>query len=175
MRLALLAPVLVLAACDSGPEMSVENATPEEVAAKMKESGVATDLRKPGRWKYTTTIVDVQSPSMPAEMLEQMRTMMGNGQTMERCVTQDEIDKVDAFVGQNDSNCTFEKYEVGGGTVSGKARCEQGGMKQVMTMDGSYTPSSSDMTITSEMSGGPGPAGDVKMKMNIKSERVGDC
>ena len=94
---------------------------------------------------------------------------------LERCVTAEEIAKVDAFVGANQANCTFAKYQVGGGRVEGEARCDHGGMKQHMVMHGKYTPDSSDMTIRSTTTGAPGPAGEMKMTMRIKLNRLGDC
>ena len=176
MRRTTIMLVLALAACGkSEPEVSLENATPEQVAAEMKKSGIAEELRKPGKWAYETTITQIDAPGMPPEMAAQMKQVMGQGQKLERCVTAEEIAKVDAFVGANQANCTFAKYKVGGGRVEGEARCDQGGMKQHMVMDGKYTPDSSDMTIRSTTSGAPGPAGEMKMTMRIKSNRLGDC
>jgi hypothetical protein len=173
-RLALLVPALLLAACDSKPEVSVENATPEEVAAEMKKSGVAQDLRKPGQWSTTMTIAQIEAPGMPPEALNQMRTMMGNGQTTERCVTAEELKQVDSFIGQNNANCVFDHYRVSGGKIDGKATCTQGAVKQMMTMNGDFTENSSDMTIRSETRGGP-PGQNMTVTMNIKSQRKGEC
>ena len=85
-RSIILASALILAACDSGPKVSIENATPEEVAAEMKKSGVAEQLRKPGQWQTTMSVVDITAPGMPPEAVGQMRQMMGNGPSTERCV-----------------------------------------------------------------------------------------
>jgi hypothetical protein len=173
-RLALLVPALLLAACDSKPEVSIENATPEEVAAEMKKSGVAEDLRKPGEWQTTMTVAQIEAPGMPPEALNQMRQMMGNGQTTERCVTAEELKQVESFIGQNNANCRFDHYRVAGGKIEGKAQCTQGAVKQLMTMNGNFTEDSSDMTIRSETSGGP-PGQNMNVTMNIKSKRLGEC
>lgn len=167
-------PLLAFAACDRGPQVSIENATPEEVAAEMKKSGVAEELRKPGQWSTTMSVVEIEAPGMPPEALDQMRRMMGNGQTTERCVTEEELKQVESFIGQNNANCRFEHYRVSGGQIDGKARCRQGGVNQQMTMNGSFTADSSDMTIRSETSGGA-PGQNVNVTMNIKSKRLGDC
>ena len=173
-RLAFALPFLVLAACDSGPKVSIENATPEEVAAEMKKSGVAEDLRKPGQWATTMSVVNVEAPGMPPEALNQMRQMMGNGQTTQRCVTEAELKQVESFIGQNNANCVFDHYRVSGGKIDGKAKCTQGPVNQLMTMNGTFTSDSSDMTIRSETSGGP-PGQNMNVTMNIKSKRLGDC
>lgn len=173
-RLAFALPFLVLAACDSGPKVSIENATPEQVAAEMKKSGVAEDLRKPGQWETTMSVVNVEAPGMPPEALNQMRAMMGNGQTTQRCVTEAELKQVESFIGQNNANCVFDHYRVSGGKIDGKAKCTQGPVNQLMTMNGTFTSDSSDMTIRSETSGGP-PGQNMNVTMNIKSKRLGDC
>ncbi|QIK96729.1 DUF3617 domain-containing protein [Sphingomonas sp. HDW15A] len=173
-RLALWVSLLLLSACDRGAEVSVENATPEEVAAEMKKSGVAQDLRKPGQWSTSMAVAQIEAPGMPPEALNQMRAMMGNGQTTERCVTAEELKQVDSFIGQNNANCRFEHYRVSGGKIDGKAKCTQGAVNQTMTMNGSFTENSSDMTIRSETAGGP-PGQNMTVTMNIKSKRLGEC
>lgn len=173
-RLVFALPLLALAACDTGPKVSVENATPEEVAAEMKKSGVAEQLRKPGQWQTTMSVVSIEAPGMPPEAVGQMRQMMGNGQSTERCVTEEELKQVESFIGQNNANCRFDHYRVSAGKIDGKAKCSQGPVNQLMTMNGSFTTDSSDMTIRSESSGGP-PGQNMKVTMNIKSKRLGEC
>ena len=173
-RLAPFLSIMALAACDTGPKVSVENATPEEVAAEMKKSGVAEQLRKPGQWETTMSVVNVEAPGMPPEALDQMRQMMGNGQATQRCVTAEELKQVESFIGQNNANCRFDHYRVSGGKIDGKAKCTQGAVNQLMTMNGTFNADSSDMTIRSETSGGP-PGQNMKVTMNIKSKRLGDC
>ncbi len=172
----LLFAAAFVASCSNEPDVELTNATPEEVAAKMKESGIASDMRQPGMWATTMTVTEMTVPGMPPEMVERMKATIGTGQRQEVCVTQAEIDKVDSFIGQNNANCTFESYKVGGGKVAGKATCKPSPeMSQTMTMAGTYTKTTSDMTMTSEITGGPPEMSGTKTTMNIKSERVGDC
>lgn len=166
----------VLAACSNESSVELTNATPAEVANAMKESGAASDMRQPGLWASTMTLVDMQAPGMPAEALQMMKSQMGSGQRQERCVTPEEVEKLDQFVGQNNANCTFETYKVGGGKLEGKATCKPAeGVTQTMTMTGTYTKTASDMTMTSEITGAPPPMGNAKTVMSVKSERIGDC
>ena len=173
MRLVLLAPALLLAACDSGPKVELKDATPEEVAKEMKKSGLDKDMRQPGLWRYTTTIIDVSAPNISGGMSESMKKMMAGSQNMERCVTEEEVENINDLVVQNEANCKFENYTLSGGKISGKAKCEKDGAVQSMVMEGTYTSRSSDMTMSTTTSGGP--MGDMTVKMNIKSERIGDC
>lgn len=166
----------VTAACSSEPDVDLTNATPEQVANAMKESGIASDMRQPGLWATTMSVTDMQVPGMPPEMVERMKQTIGAGQRQEVCVTQAEIEKLDSFIGQNNANCTFDTYKVGGGKVSGKATCKPTPeMTQTMTMSGTYTKTTSDMTMTSEITGGAPQMNGTKTTMNVKSERVGDC
>ncbi len=177
MRLSIiLLAAAAVASCSSEPAVELTNATPEEVAAKMKESGIASDMRQPGLWATTMTVTEMNVPGMPPEMVERMKATIGAGQRQEVCVTQAEIDKLDSFIGQNNANCTFESYKVGGGKIAGKATCKPTPeMTQTMTMDGTYTKTTSDMTMKSEITGGPPQMSGTKTTMNVKSERVGDC
>jgi hypothetical protein len=173
---AILIATAALAACSSEPAVDLTNASPEQVANAMKESGVATDMRQPGQWASTMTLVSIDAPGMPPEALQMMKAQMGSGQRQERCVTQAEVDKLDQFIGQNNANCVFETYKVGGGKIEGKAKCSPGqGITQTMTMNGTYSNTTSDMTMTSEISGAPPPMGNAKTVMNVKSERIGEC
>lgn len=173
--LVLLAATLA-AACNKETDVDLTNATPEQVANAMKESGIASDMRQPGLWATTMTVTDMQVPGMPPEMVERMKQTLGAGQRQEVCVTQAEIDKLDSFIGQNNANCTFNSYKVGGGKIAGKATCKPTPeVTQTMTMSGSYTKTTSDMTMTSELTGGPAQMNGTKTTMNVKSERVGDC
>lgn len=173
-RSALFLPLLALAACDKEPEVSLENASPEQVAAEMKKSGVAEDLRKPGQWETTMTVAKLEAPGMPPEALAQMQQMMGNAKATVRCVTAEELKQVDSFIGENNANCVFDHYRVSDGTIDGKATCKSGTVTQRMTMNGSFTADSSNMTIRSETSGGP-PGQNMNVTMNIKSKRLGEC
>ena len=173
--LVLLAATLA-AACNKEADVDLTNATPEQVANAMKESGIASDMRQPGLWATTMTVTDMQVPGMPPEMVERMKQTLGAGQRQEVCVTQAEIDKLDSFIGQNNAKCTFENYKVGGGKVAGKATCKPNAeMTQTMTMQGTYTKTTSDMTMTSQITGGPPQMNGATTTMNVKSERVGEC
>ena len=95
--LVLLAATLA-AACNKEADVDLTNATPEQVANAMKESGIASDMRQPGLWATTMTVTDMQVPGMPPEMVERMKQTLGAGQRQEVCVTQAEIDKLDSFI-----------------------------------------------------------------------------
>ena len=57
--------ILALAACDTGPQVDLTNATPAEVAKAMKDSGATRTMVRPGKWSSTVAILEMNSPGMP--------------------------------------------------------------------------------------------------------------
>ena len=128
MRLILLAASgLMLAACDRGPEVDLTNATPAEVAKAMKDSGATRTMVSPGKWSSTVTIVDMNSPGMPAEMQAMMKQRIGQPQTVEACLTAEQVDNPERMLGQIPASCRYDRYTMGNGKMDGKLRCETNG------------------------------------------------
>ena len=120
-------------------------------------------------------VLEIDIPGAPPEAAEMMRGMMG-GQSHDYCLTQTDVDngfEEMARQGQ-DENCTFERFDVNGGDIDAKMRCDipgQGSM--TMTLDGTATPTSSVMEMT--MQGNMTGMGDSTIKMRAEHERIGDC
>nr|WP_294850458.1 DUF3617 domain-containing protein [uncultured Sphingomonas sp.] len=167
--------LLALAACNKEPSVKIDNASAEEVAKQLKESGVAETLMTPGQWEYTMTIMDLSAPGMPTNAVEQMKRMMGHNRVVDKCVTEADVKKVDAAMGEIPKHCTYDHYEIGGGKIDGAMTCSNAGVTQKTRMSGSYTSESSDVTATSETSGASGPMGNMTVTMNMKGKRIGAC
>ena len=72
--------------------------------------------------------------------------------------------------------CTYDKFDVSGGKLDARMTCNIPGQgSAVMLVNGAATTTGSDVTVSMEMSGGSSPMGNMKMKMHMTSERVGDC
>lgn len=166
-------PLLMCAACNKEPSVKVDNATAEEVVQKVKDSGIAETMMKPGQWQYQMMLVDMSSPKMPPDQVARMKEAMNRPQTTERCVTAEDFKT--ANIGDIPKSCTFDHYEIGGGKIEGKMRCTNAGLTQETNISGSYTEDSSDVTVTSTRSGAPAPLGDMTVTMNMKGKRIGDC
>lgn len=160
----------LLASCDRGPSVDMTNATPEQVAAEVKKSGVAQELQKPGKWAVRTELVDLKAPGAPAGQLELMKKMMS--QPVEKCVTADDLKQATALIGDNPAGCVFDHYKLSSGTIDGEAHCTRGDIKQHMVMKGTYTGDTTETTMTSEVSGG---GKTMSMTMKIKAQRIGPC
>jgi len=170
-----IAAVLALAGCK-------KEATPEaskSPAGAAKES-VALPGPVAGLYRSQVELLSVEAPGMPPQMAGQMKAMMSRRSApTEFCLTGAEAEKgyeerVRKMAGR--PNCAFDRYKVDGGTLDAQMTCTaEGGVKSVMTMQGTMSPEGSDMMLGMAQSGGHMPGGGMTMKMKVKSQRVGDC
>ena len=155
-RLILLAPVVVLAAACGGG---------------------GTGTIQPGNWETTTRFTSVEMPGMPAEMAKQMQSQLANqANTQTRCITPAEAaNPTGGMMGSdNPQGCQFSDQTFAGGTIRVRGTCPgPGGQGQIrMSWEGSYTDTTMQGNITTEVTGGPQP---MRMSGTINSRRTGDC
>lgn len=169
-----LAPLVLLAACDSGPDVDMKNASVSEVAEEMRKEG-GDRFVNPGKWQQVVTLVDISAPGMPAEGLTAMRQAMGKTQTHEVCLTEEQArsPKEDFFTGA-DQNCRYEHFKWGGGKIDLKMRCTHPNATQTMVLTGDYQPNSYAMAMTTTNAGST-PIEQMTMKMRVDAKRVGAC
>lgn len=165
---------LGLAACGSpdDPAGSGDSISVEEAAERAKESGVKPE---PGEYRVTMEVLEVDIPGAPPEAVKMMREMMG-GQTHQYCLTQDDVDKgFEEMARQSqDGDCSFERFDVDGGSLDAKMTCTQDGQGSVtMTMQGTGSATSSEMDML--MEGNMGGMGKSSIHMKARHERIGDC
>ena len=120
---------LTLAACggsnadaDGDGEISME-----EAAAR------SADMVRPqpGKYRATVEFVDVSMPGAPQQVQDMMRSMFDKeAQSHEYCLTKEEADKgfeeMARQAQDSNSDCTFEKFDVDGGSIDVKFRVLQG-------------------------------------------------
>jgi Protein of unknown function (DUF3617) len=169
-----LLPLVFLAACDSSPDVKMENASVGEVAKEMRKQG--TDgFVNPGKWQQVVTLVDIEAPGMPAEAKSAMRQAMGQKQTHEICLTeaQAKSPKEDFFTGA-DQNCRYEHFNWGDGKIDLKLNCQHPNASQTMVLTGDYQPNSYSMAMTATTEGAK-PIEQMVMQMKVDAKRIGDC
>ncbi|MGI8932035.1 MAG: DUF3617 domain-containing protein [Sphingomicrobium sp.] len=173
--LLMMLPLMLLGACDSNPEVKIDNAKPSEVAAKVREAGGGGEFVRPGKWVSTVTIQEMNIPGMPPEFAAKIKERMTQGRTVESCLTPEQAKKPkeDFFAGV-DKSCRYEHFEMDGGKIDAAMTCTHDKMVQKMTMAGSYSPERYNMTMTNKMEGG-GPQSGTTMKMTVEARRAGDC
>ena len=168
---------LTLAACggsnadaDGDGEISME-----EAAAR------SADMVRPqpGKYRATVEFVDVSMPGAPQQVQDMMRSMFDKeAQSHEYCLTKEEADKgfeeMARQAQDNDTNCSFEKFDAAGGQIDAIMNCNADGQGAArMTMTGTGSETSSEMTMTMDAEGPNGQT--MKMTMKSSQERIGDC
>ena len=167
-----------LTACNKGPEVDERNASVEEVAQKVRESG-GDALFQPGQWQTKVTVKDMTIPGMPEAMQGRMKQMLAQRQNVvaETCLTPDEAKKPGGkfFTGKESKDCRYDHFTMSGGKVDAVMRCKGSGGSSgamVMTLNGTYTPTESTTNVDMQISG---PDGTMKMTAVTENKRIGDC
>ena len=177
-RICVIASILTLSACNNSPKVDLKNATGNQVAQAVKQSGVMTSetMIDPGEWTSKVTIKEMSIPGMPAEFAGKMKAMMAEHQqqTSKHCLTKADVNKPkEGFFAGEDKSCHYAHFTMGGGKMDIQMVCKQEGATQTTDMAGSYTPTSYSMDMSSTASGGERQG--MVMKMHVDAQRVGEC
>lgn len=167
---------LILGACEQEPAVEARNASVSEVADQVREAGNGDEFIQPGRWVSKVSFEEITAPGMPPQVLRQMRAMMGDGRQYESCLTPEEAQRPrEDFFARNSDQCRYEHFTMRSGEIEAEMRCSQGDITQVMQMDGSYSPDSYEIAMTTSLEGAPDPAGQMRMQMRVEAQRTGEC
>jgi hypothetical protein len=155
-RLMLFAPAVVVAVACSGQTSTIQ----------------------PGNWEMVTKITSVEIPGMTGPAAEQMqRAMTSQSNTQTVCITpQQAANPMGGMMGggQNSQGCQFSDQTFSGGVMRATATCpgpnNQGQVR--MSWEGSYTPTTMQANVRTEMSGGPQ---NMRIAATMNSRRTGDC
>jgi len=168
---------MLLVSCGSGAEDTAasgsEGIDMKEATARAKSNAIKPT---PGQYRVTMKVLEVNIPGAPASTADMMKQMM-TGQSHEYCLRPGDVDKgfeEMARQSQEDSNCTFQKFNVVGGNFDAQMICKHAGQgTMTMTMQGTGTPTRSEMDMT--MQGDFTGMGDSTIRMKSTHERIGDC
>jgi hypothetical protein len=165
-----------LAACNSSPKVNEKNATPAEVAQKVREAGADQSFVRPGQWESKVTIDKFEVPGMPADVAQRMQAMMAQQQehSFQSCLTQEDVKrpKEDFFTGKN-NECRYDHFTMGGGKIDAVMHCGKG---QTMQMAGTYSPDSYQMQTSMKAAADKGDeTSGMQMQMRVEAHRVGEC
>lgn len=166
-----ISTALALAGCGSGKSVTATNESVSGVAQKVTDAGLKFN---PGRWESTMKFVSMDMEGMPPEAKGMMSKVLGKDRTFASCLTKEEAEKPDSkFFGQADDRCKYDSFAMGGGKIDAKMTCKAEQGTQTMTMNGSYTPETYQMTMAVN---GMGPMGKaMSMQMELSAKRTGDC
>lgn len=171
------ASVLCLSACDKSPKVDLKNASGNQVAAAVKQSGMMSGdtMIQPGLWESKVTISEMNIPGMPPEFANKMKASMAEhrNEASRHCVTEAEVKKPKEDFFGADKSCRYEHFAMGGGKIDIQMMCKDEGSTRTTNMHGTYTPTTYSMDMASTGNGGDGQ--DMSMKMHVDSKRVGEC
>lgn len=178
-RFAFILPVAsLLSACDSKPTVRGENASVAEVDVATKD---AVKL-EPGKWETTVAILSVEGPGLPPGMADAMK-QQSKSQKVQTCLTPEQAAKPPQDMLGAAKNCTYEKFEMGGGKMDGTLVCNNmPGMPSGelrATTSGKFASTSynviSEATMEMPPMGGAQKGGKVITKTKVSGKRLGEC
>ena len=172
-----LASVLCLTGCNKGTEVSLHNATGNQVTEAVRQSGVLTSdsMVQPGLWESKVTVQEMNIPGMPAQYADKMKQQMTEHQQQasRHCITAADVKKPKEDFFGADKSCKYDHFTMGGGKIDIAMVCHAEDSTHNMNVSGSYTPTS--YSIDTSMTGSGGPQQGMSMKMHVDSKRVGEC
>jgi hypothetical protein len=172
------AGALALGACNKSPKIDAKNATPAEVAQKVRDTGADQSMVRPGLWQSKVTIEKFDMPGMPPEMAQRMKAMMAEnqGHDFETCLTPEDVQKPkeDFFAGKN-KECRYDHFTMGGGKIDAVMHCGKEAGAQTMRMAGTYSPDAYQMQMGTKVDAGGEGAQAMQMQMRVEARRVGEC
>jgi hypothetical protein len=136
---------------------------------------------QPGQWETSIRFTSIEVPGAPEAQVAPMRAMLSQPQTSSNCVTPEQA----ANPGGNllsprgdANNCTYTENTFSGGTIRVRGSCSQsGGAQAQMSMEGTYTATTMEAQISSEIQAPPGTQGPQTVRMSgaLTGRRTGDC
>jgi uncharacterized protein DUF3617 len=135
---------------------------------------------QPGMWETTIQFTSIDVPGAPPAQLTAMRAMMGQPQTRSECMTPEQAaNPAQRMMNPEGTNgCQFSDSTFAGGTIRVHGTCQaQGRGSSQTSMEGTYTATTIQATISSDMHPPAGTAGpqSVHMAGTISARRTGDC
>lgn len=170
------ASAFTLAACGGGGTVD-DPSDPDQVAAAIE------NMTKPEPGEYTTKseLVDFEMPGVPEQDAKMMRGLMEMGTSQEQtmCITQEMVeDGYQEYVKQLQNfgdECKYTSFDASGGRLDAELACnDPSGGEGTISFSGTVGETEQDMTVTMDMKD-PASGQGMKMTLNSKTTRVGDC
>lgn len=168
-----LGTIAMLAACNSSPTVTANNATPQEVQQKVAAAG-NIQMISPGRWEGVVHVSEMKMPGLPPEAQARLASARGD-QKIVNCVTPEDVkaSKASLFGGMN-KECKYDHFALGDGKVDGTATCATGGGTMKTTISGTFSSDTYHLDMRAEGTG-PKASDTISMASSIDAKRVGEC
>ena len=136
---------------------------------------------QPGMWETTIQFTSIDLPGVPPAELAATRAMLGRPQTRSACMTPAEAANPAEHMmnpGGSGNACQLSDSTFAGGAIRIHGSCQAPGRPtSQMSMEGSYTATTMQATISSEIHAPAGAAGPQSGRMagTLSAHRTGDC
>jgi hypothetical protein len=122
---------------------------------------------QPGQYRTTVTMLEI--PGIEPQSVDRTPTVTEN------CVTSSDIANFTGGMagGNSDDTCTQNSMNTSGGRIQGVSSCTGANGTSTLRINGTYSATRIDMEINSTIDT-PG-VGAGTMRMNMTSERIGEC
>lgn len=173
MRTLLLPIGLCVALVACGSDVSLTNATTDQVNAETKAAGISMKV-KPGEWQTEVEVTKVEMPGLPPAVADQMAKSIGKSTTHTSCITEAKASEPGELFADDSGKCTYDKFEMSDGKVNLEMRCpgpDGSNASMLMKVKGHFSADSIYATNEIKISG----TSAIEMRGNINSRRIGDC
>jgi len=130
--------------------------------------GLALAQVQPGQWEATVAVQSIDMPGAPPQLAAMMK---GKVTKQIYCITPEQAAKGPQEMVKQNPSCRFSKYSATGGVISTEMSCSQDGSKMTVRANGSYTPTSFNVTSSAVMSGQMA----MRMTSTSRGRRIGPC
>jgi hypothetical protein len=125
-----------------------------------------------GKYESDLTLLSINIPGVPESMMGMMKKTISQKTTF--CLSEAEVEEgyQSAMRKSQKGDCSFDRFNASGGTIDAVMTCDSEMGPMTMTINGSGTPTASDVTmqVSGSMEGAP-----MSMKMRVVQKRLGDC
>ncbi len=134
----------------------------------------STTTIEPGNWEAVSQLEDIRmGPDAPPGMADIMRSTLGDGITVQTCVTQEQIDQgPETMFNQTGGDCSYSEFSMADGVLHSAAQCRGPQGEMNMTTDGTYTATAYSTRMVMESDMGMGP---MTMIFAVEGRRLGAC
>ena len=116
---------------------------------------------------------------MHADYFAGMKGMFGaSGHSTEFCLTPDQANMGYEEMTKHaaEGNCKYDSFKADGGTIDAQMSCQTArGMTTRSVLHGTFSPTGSDLKMTTDTSGAGLPGGGMHMQAEVINQRIGDC
>jgi hypothetical protein len=171
--------LLVLSACSSSKNPSVDSGTPGTISDADTAKEIASEGAMPmtaGEWQETASFDRIDAPGHSAKALAAMKDDMLMGEVSKTCWTKEDAAKPNAAFfggGGGSSGCMITQIDRSGNNVKWAFVCKAGSSTTRGRMAGSFAADRYSLIVDQTIEGAPDGA--VRLQGKIESKRIGNC